>query len=74
MAAKKTISVRVPDNLHRKVDNLSKQAGMSLTDLVTEALATYCGQKLDSVPDRLTRLEDEMAWFKRKFSNFWSSD
>lgn len=64
--AKRNISAQIPEELFEKLEQMSQSTGLDLTTLVTEAIASYLGAKVDSVSDRLTALEKEVGQIKGK--------
>jgi predicted transcriptional regulator len=65
--SKRNISVRIPPELFSKLEELGQATRMSNTDLVTEAIAQYCGVNVETVDSRLEKLEREVESLKRKF-------
>lgn len=66
--SKRNISVRIPPELFSKLEELGQVTRMSNTDLVTEAIAQYCGaNNVETVGSRLGKLEREVELLKRKF-------
>jgi predicted transcriptional regulator len=65
--SKRNISVRILPELFSKLKELSEVTRMSNTDLVTEAIAQYCGVNIETVGSRLEKLKREVAALQHKF-------
>lgn len=63
---KKNISARVPDDLYAKLEEMSKQTGVNLTELINQAIASYLGESVETTGDRLSRLEQEVRELRGK--------
>ncbi len=63
---KRTLSVRIPGELFDRLEAMKSEAGLDLTAIVTEALAAYAGIEIETVPDRLSKLESELAALRGK--------
>lgn len=61
------VSVRIPPELFSKLEGLSQTTKLTMTDLVTEAIAQYCGVNVETVGGRLEKLERDMEALQRKF-------
>lgn len=70
---KKTISARIPNELFDRLDRLATETGKDRTDLITEAIAQYLGDTVESVGDRLLTLEREVESLRGKFQTLQSS-
>lgn len=64
--AKKTISARIPDEMFDRLESLAAETGKDRTDLITEAIAQYLGDAVESVGDRLGTLEREVEALRGK--------
>jgi len=62
--AKQNISIRLNADLVEGLEAIAKETGLSLTEVVTEAIATYLNKPVPQVGDRLTLLEKQMAELK----------
>lgn len=66
--AKKTISARIPGEMFDRLEGLAAETGKDRTDLITEAIAQYLGDAVESVGDRLGTLEREVEALQGKLT------
>ena len=56
------LGIRIPSNLNKRLIAFMSQTGMSKTEVVVNALASYLGcTEQVSIPERLASLEAKMA-------------
>ncbi len=64
---KKTLSIRLADKLHERLDSCVKMTGCSKTDLVEEALVRFFELEYPgSLSDRLTTIERRLAMLEAR--------
>jgi len=61
MSAMKTISVKLPDDLERKLNASVKQRGIAKSDVVREALSQYLADTQSSREGSLLALAGDLA-------------
>lgn len=64
--ARQNVTARVPDEILSKLNALAEQTGLGQSRLVNEALAQYLGIEVETVGDRLSRLEGEVKQLQQK--------
>lgn len=56
------LGIRIPSSLNQRLTTFMEQTGMSKTEVVTNALASYMGSTDEiSITDRMTSIEAKMA-------------
>jgi predicted DNA-binding protein len=60
-APKPNIGARLPHEVYEKFLQVKEMSGKSESQLINEAIAAYVGMKTETVPDRVSKLENTLA-------------
>lgn len=64
--AKKNVSVRLNESTVRSLQQVGEITGKNLTGVLTEAIARYLGENVDTTASRIERLEKDVADLKNR--------
>jgi hypothetical protein len=60
-APKPNIGARLPHEVYEKFLQIKEMSGKSESQLINEAIAAYVGMTTETVPDRVSQLEGNLA-------------
>ncbi len=58
---KENIGARIPVTWLQEIQTLSDATGLTKTEIINEAIGQYLQQNIDTIPNRITALEDKLS-------------